>query len=156
MKIFTYDPRRPVIMKRAAVFCTLILMLVLMGATGCQSHSQNQQPIEVTSVLGPLQPYIPAGPIVGITLKNLGEEPVIYLKATLELERAFEFEFVNVTPSNPLLPNKSISDKLIIGPPGGGFDNNLSYPLTINATLQSGATFVYTKQVQIVNPLANK
>jgi hypothetical protein len=116
------------------------------------SASQNQQPIEVTSVLGPLQPFNPGGPVVEITLKNVGVEPVISLTATLELDTPFgPFDFIfNVTPSNPLQPNKSTSDILTLI--GGGFADNVSYPLKIHATLQNGAKFVYTKLVQIVEP----
>jgi hypothetical protein len=36
---------------------------------------------------------------------------------------------------------------------GGGFSDDALYPLTIKATLQSGATAVYTQQVQIKAPL---
>jgi len=116
------------------------------------SASQNQQPIEVMSVLGPLQPFNPGGPVVEITLKNVGVEPVISLTATLELDTPFgPFDFIfNVTPSNPLQPNKSTSDILTLI--GGGFADNVSYPLKIHATLQNGAKFVYTKLVQIVEP----
>jgi hypothetical protein len=35
---------------------------------------------------------------------------------------------------------------------GGGFSDSLSYLLTINGTLQNGAVFDYTKQVQITAP----
>ena len=113
------------------------------------STSQNQEPIEILSVLGPLPPFTPGGPAVKITLKNVGIEPVISLTATLEPSRSFDFTF-NVTPSNPLQPNKSTSDILTLI--GGGFADNVSYPLKIHATLQNGAKFVYTKLVQIVEP----
>lgn len=73
------------------------------------------------------------------------------IKATLQLGKSFEFNFVGVTPSNPLLPGKSSSVKRVLI--GGGFGENLPYPLTINGTLQNGATFAYTKQVRIVESL---
>jgi hypothetical protein len=110
---------------------------------------QNQQPVEIISVLGPLQPINPGGPIVEITLKNVAVEPVVSLAATLDLSRSFNFDF-DVTSSNPLLPDKSISAKLTLI--GEGFSVNIPYPLTMNGILQSGATFAYTKQVQIVEP----
>jgi len=114
----------------------------------------NQEPIEVVSVLGPVGPVNPGGPGVEITLKNVWVEPVIYLTATLEVYTALgtSVDFVfDVTPSNPLQPNRSTSDRLFLI--GGGFaSDNVSYPLTINATLQNGANFVYTKLVQIVEP----
>jgi hypothetical protein len=127
----------------------LILATPMVGCTPTPSP-QNQQPIEIVSVLGPLQPINPpGGPIVEITLKNVAVEAVISLTGTLEAGRSFDFIF-NVTPSNPLLPDQTISQKFTLI--GGGFGENLPYPLTINGTLQNGATFAYTKQVQIVKP----
>jgi hypothetical protein len=116
--------------------------------------SQEQEPIEIVSVLGPVGPVNPGGPGVEITLRNAGIEPVVSLTATLEVSSAsgfpFDFTFDDVTPANPLQPNRSTSDRRCLI--GGGFASNVSYPLTINATLQSGANFVYTKLVQIVEP----
>jgi hypothetical protein len=83
---------------------------------------QAQQPIEIISVLGPLQPIVPAGPIVEITLKNVGAEPVVSLVANLVLSRAFSFEF-DVIASNPLLPEKTISVKRTLI--GGGFSDGI-------------------------------
>jgi hypothetical protein len=119
--------------------------------------SQNRQPIEITSVLGPIGPVNWGGPIVEITLKNVAVEPVISLTATLEvstvLSTSVDFTF-NVTTANPLQPNRSTSATLCLI--GGGFADNVSYPLKIHATLQNGAKFVYTKLVQIVEPSLNK
>jgi internalin A len=115
--------------------------------------SQNQEPIEIVSVLGPLQPINWAGPIVEITLKNVGVGPVVSLTATLKVSSvsgiSFDFAF-NVTPSNSLQPNGITSDtRTLIG---GGFSSDVSYPLKIHATLQNGAEFVYTKLAQIAEP----
>jgi hypothetical protein len=116
--------------------------------------SQEQEPIEIVSVVGPVPPFTPGGPTVKITLKNVGVEPVISLIATLEVSSAsgfpFDFTFDDVTPSHPLRPNGSTSDTLCLI--GGGFGSDVSYPLTINATFQNGANFVCTKLVQIVQP----
>lgn len=142
--------------KRSAwVIVTSILlaaMLLAVTVSSCQPVStlQNQEPIEIVSVLGPLGPVNPGGPGVEITLKNVGIEPIISLTATLELSfSSFDFTF-DVTPANPLQPDRSASARhwLI----GGGFSSDGSYPLTINATLQNGTKFVYTKLVQIVQP----
>lgn len=134
----------------------LIFMLFALLLSGCQpaSNSPSQsQPIEIISVNGPLVGLLglvnPGGPIVEITLKNVSDEPAISLTATLELYKSFEFIF-DVTPSNPLLPGESISSKQILIQ--GGFSDTGSYPLAINATVQSGDEFVYTKQVQILPP----
>lgn len=147
------------IKKLASVIVTSIVLtatLLAMTVYSCHpvSASQSQEPIEIVSVLGPVGPANPGGPAVKITLKNVGVEPVISLTATLEVSSVistpFDFTFDDITPSNPLQPNRSTSDRLFLI--GGGFHSNGSYPLTINATLQNGANFVYTKLVQIAKP----
>ncbi|MBN1691052.1 MAG: hypothetical protein JW901_08525 [Dehalococcoidia bacterium] len=98
---------------------------------------------------GPIPPITPGGPTVDITLKNVSTEPITALTATVVAGRSFDFNF-DVSPSTPLMPNASISQKLIMI--GGGFSDNVLYPLTVKAALQSGATAVYTHQVQIKTP----
>ncbi len=109
------------------------------------------KPIEIISVLGPLQPINPGGPIVEITLRNVAAEPIISLTATLELGRPFEFTF-DVSPSNPLLPDESISSRQTLI--GGGFGGNIFYPLRVELVFQNQPNCVYTyiKQVQITEP----
>jgi hypothetical protein len=141
--------------KRPACFIvtSILFTATLLAATvfGCHpvSASQDQEPIEIVSVLGPVGPVNPGGAAVKITLKNVGLEPVISLTATLELSESLDFTF-DVSPANPLQPNKSTSATL--GLIKVGFSSDVSYPLMINATLQNGANFVYTKLVQIVKP----
>jgi hypothetical protein len=146
--------KRPVCVIVTSILLTATLLAVTVSSRHPVSASQNQEPIEITSVLGPVGPANPGGPGVKITLKNVGVEPVISLTATLEISSAsgipFEFTFDDVTPANPLQPNRSTSaTRCLIG---GGFSSNDSYPLTINATLQNGENFIYTKLVQIVEP----
>jgi len=124
-----------------------VMMISLVGAA-CSSGSQIQA-VEIISVTGPMPPITPGGPTVEITLKNASTEPITGLTATLVAGRSFDFNF-DVSPSAPLMPNASISRKLIMI--GGGFNDDALYPLTIKATLQSGATAVYTQQVQIKAP----
>jgi hypothetical protein len=96
--------------------------------------------------------YNPGGPIAEITLKNISDEPVIFLEASLNANgvagRLFEFTF-DVSSSHPLLPGQSISNRETLI--GGGF-GDLPVPLTINGTLQSNVAFVYTKSVVITSP----
>jgi len=111
--------------------------------------------VEVVSVLGPVPPYTPAGPTVSITLKNIGMIPIAKLTATLDIPRAgpasepFTFQF-NVAPSNPLLPNQSITKASILI--GGGFDSDHSYQLIVSGTLTDGTPFAYTFSVRISTP----
>jgi hypothetical protein len=113
--------------------------------------TQNQQPIEIVSALGPIPPFTPGGPEIEITLKNVSNEPVVSLTAIFTNlgPRDFDFEFA-VSNSNPLLSGISISDSLTLI--GAGFDTNVSYPLTIEGTLQNGVTFNYVLQIEIVEP----
>jgi len=138
------------------IFTSILLTATLPAAivSGCHpvSASQSWEPIEIVSVLGPVGPVNPGGPGVEITLKNVAVEPVVSLAATLELNRSFDFTF-NASPSNPLQPNTSTSDRLFLI--GAGFSSDVSYPLTINATFRNGANFFYTKLVQIAQPRPN-
>jgi hypothetical protein len=110
------------------------------------------EPVEIVSVVGPVPPYNPGGPTVIFTLKNIGIESILYLKVTLKLAGDFEFIFFDVTPSQPLLPGQSISEKRNLIGPKSNFSSDILYSVTINGTLQNLAAFVYTKQVIIIPP----
>lgn len=145
-------------MKRKLLVLGMVILSIgslLMVACGGTATPTGQQPIQVVSVSGPLPPINPGGPPVQVTLKNVSGQPVVSLTASLGINRAgpssepFIFNF-DVTPSKPLLPASSISGRLTLI--GGSFADNVSYPLKIEGKLQSGATFAYTEQVQIVKP----
>ncbi len=130
----------------------LMFFILLAGCTSTTDSiptqiPENLQPIEVVSVSGPLQPINPGGPIVEISLRNVSDEAIISLTASLELSKSFTFDF-DASPSNPLLINETISSRLTLI--GGGFSDAIFYPLHIKGTLQSGEAFAYTKQVQIM------
>ncbi len=109
----------------------------------------DRQPIEIVSIEGPLGPINPGGPGVGITLKNISTDNIVSLNATLELERAFSFEF-DVSDENPLLPDDTIyTERILIN---GGFADDVSYLLEISGTFQDGTAFSYTEQVMIEEP----
>jgi hypothetical protein len=79
-------------------------------------------------------------------------EPIISLTAIFTNLGPHDFDFnFEVGSVNPLSPGASISDTQSLI--DGGFSNNVLYPLTIEGTLQSGATFSYIEQVEIVEPL---
>jgi hypothetical protein len=130
---------------------TSIITTTSITTVNTTATTQNQQPIEVVSASGPLQPYNPGGPIVAIILKNTSVEPVVSLAAVFTGlgPRDFKFNF-NVSASNPMLSNTSISDSFTLI--GAGFNNNVLYPLTITGTLQNGVMFSYIKQVEIAVP----
>src|SRR4030042_1672300 len=152
---------RRMLKRSVSVIVGIILLasaLVTGTVSGCRpvSASQNQEPIEVMSVVAPIEPINPGGPGFRITLKNVDVEPVISLTATLEVHTAHVtsviFTFDDVTPSHPLQPNRTVSAELTLI--GGGLSYRVSYPLTINGTLQDGDLFSYTKQVHIKEPPA--
>lgn len=139
---------------------TAVFMAVLIAISGCtsvstptasqtQTPSATSQPVEVVSVTGSVPPINPGGPVVEITLKNVSAEAITSLAASLKLNRDFDFAY-DVTPAEPLFPGSSISTSLILI--NGGFSDNTTYPLLISGAQQSGATFSYTKQVQIKAP----
>ena len=122
-------------------------------ATSTTSNSEvgNLQPIDVLSVQGPLPPINPGGPNVEITLKNVSTEPIISLTAVFTNLGARDIDInFEVGPVNPLSPGASISDTQTLI--DGGFSNNVLYPLTIEGTLQNGATFSYVEEIEIVEP----
>jgi len=145
-------------MKRKTLISIIaILSLVSLLPGGCSGTvtPTDQQFIQVVSVSGPLPPINPGGPIVEVILKNVSDESIVSLTASLGVSRAgpsntpFFFNF-DVTSSNPLLPSNSISSRLTLI--GGSFTDNSSYSLNIEGKLQSGGTFAYTEQVQIESP----
>jgi hypothetical protein len=146
--------KRPACVIVTSILLTAALLAVIVSGCHPVSASRSWQPIEIVSVLGPVGPVNPGGPIVEITLKNVSVEPVISLTAILEVDTAFgtsvDFTFDDVSPLNPLQPTRSTSDRLCLI--GGGFSSDVSYPLTINATLRNGARFVYTNLVHIEKP----
>ena len=148
--------KRPACVIVASMLLAATLLAVTVSSGYPVSASESWEPIEVVSVLGPVGPFNPGGPGVEITLKNASVEPVISLTANLEVDTALrtsvDFTF-DVSPSNPLQPNTSTSDRLFLI--GAGFSSDVSYPLAINATMRNGANFVYTKLLQIVKPRPN-
>jgi hypothetical protein len=125
------------------IIIPIILAALLVGFTACGTTTTT---IEVVGVVGPLPPYNPGGPSVEITLKNNAAEPVISLKATLELQQSYEFDF-GVSESSPLAPGAIASKTQTLL--NGGISSDISYPLAISATLQSGSVISYTVQVKI-------
>jgi hypothetical protein len=165
-------------MKRAAVLIFMAAVLFVLTISGCgpapnptltitapppttfpsptvpptATLPPGQEPIEISSFIHPTSfTNPPAGPIVEITLKNVYDEPVIYLKASLDLNipiplNPYLFHF-DVSALKSLLPGGTISSRQTLF--RGGYGNNILYPVTINGTLQSNVAFIYTKEVFI-------
>jgi hypothetical protein len=159
-------------MKIPLIFTTLLAfgVLFILAVSGCGTSPgttattmqpqptttlpPGQEPVEVVSVIGPMLPINPGGPTIEITLKNVSAENIVSLKATLGIGGTGPglppTYFFNISSAAPFEPGKTVSSKLNII--GGGFSDNINYPLMINGTLQNGTGFAYTKQVLITAP----
>jgi hypothetical protein len=155
------------LMKKLPLFGLLLLLGAIFVVTGCGPSPTTSPstttvsaippvPVEIISVAGPMPQYIdgkpvynPGGPVVEITLKNVTGVPFVSLNATLKTNRDYYCTF-DVTVEKPWLPGQVISARQ--GLIGGGFSDNVYYPLTINAILQNGDFFHYSKQVIITPP----
>lgn len=113
-----------------------------------------EEPVETVSVTGPISPYNPGGPVISLTLENIGALPIVSLNATLRLPSAepsvrYSFSF-GVSSSNPLLPGHYVgSTRTLIG---ARFDSNATYSLVISGKLLNGVLFNYTQMVMILPP----
>ena len=112
------------------------------------SNSLKQSPIDVMSVTGPVPPYLPAGPEIKLTLRNVGNLPIISLNATLQADSPYKSNFIDVNSSSPLAPGKSMESIQI----GIGFTTGSYYLLIINGILSSGLPFSITEQVSVSSP----
>jgi hypothetical protein len=132
------------------VYIEFVDELAHFDADAAQPDSlQDWQPLEIVSVEGPLDPINPGGPVVGITIKNISEENIVSLNATLDLNMEFSFEF-EVSDENPLLPGDTIYvERILIN---GGFADDILYPLEISGEFQDGPAFSYAEQVVIKKP----
>lgn len=123
------------------------------STTVSATPTQNKEPVEVISIIGPIPPFNPGGPVIEITLKNISNTSIVSLSAALginsNLNRPYEFAF-NVSAGNPVLPGNSITSRETLI--GAGFGDNVAYPLEISGSLGSGEKFDFTKQVMIEGP----
>jgi hypothetical protein len=95
-------------------------------------------------------------PIIGITLADFADVPIISLNAILRFaspnapsnSTSYPFTF-GVNSSHPLLPGQYVQDIRTLQ--GNLFDIGVSYPLTISGTYANGTGFAYIQQVQFVN-----
>lgn len=118
--------------------------------------NRSSMPVQASPALGPIPPFTPAGPEVGISLSNVGTLPITSLVAALRLPSvitassgspfAYVFHF-NVTGSNPLSPGSEAASSATLV--GAGFQSFTPYPLSVNGTLEGGSAFGYVQNVMI-------
>lgn len=107
--------------------------------------SDSMQDASVASIKM-IPPYTPGGPIIQLTLENVGARPITNIKAVLELYNNYTFDFTSVTSSSPLIPHNYVSNATMLI--GGGFQTKVAYPLVISG-MEGNIPFVYTMKVQI-------
>lgn len=107
--------------------------------------SNSIQDVAVASIKM-IPPFTPGGPVIQLTLENVGAKPITNIKAVLELDNNYTFDFTNVTSSSPLIPGNYASNATMLI--GGGFESEVAYPLAISG-MEGNASFVYPMKVQI-------
>lgn len=110
-----------------------------------ESQYNPNQKVSVVSIKM-VPPYTPGGPIIQLTLKNIGMKSITSLKAVLELYNNYTFDFKDVTSSTPLTSGDSTTDKEMLI--GGGFQTEWAYPLIISG-MEDNMPFEYTQKVHI-------
>ena len=99
-----------------------------------------QSPVVVSSLGIPPQPLNPGGPRLNLTVRDVGADPIVQLAATLYLQPPFVIEFLNITPSSPLLLGQvASSSEIMVGP--WVYSCGSSYLLEFQGTYSGGATF---------------
>jgi len=111
-----------------------------------QTSLASNQTVEIVSVQSISSLTNPGGPPIQLTLKNIGVTPITSLKATLVLNNDYDFDFKNVTLSNPLASGDSISETRILI--GAGFRTDLTYPITISG-ITNNTPFTYTENIHM-------
>ncbi len=111
-----------------------------------ESSTRLNSVVDVVSIQFVPTPPNPGGPTIQLTLMNIGMKPITNLKATLDLNNNYVFNFKDVTESNPLASGHSTSDTEILI--GAGFTTGMTYPLTVVGTVNN-ETFSYTLNVRI-------
>jgi hypothetical protein len=141
----------------AIIMMIISLVLVSCGSpkttttTTTAATTTSLQPIQVLSVSGPIQPAVPGGPSITMTVQNFTALTVTSLSVVFTNMGPNEFKFdFPISDTNYLRPMGSTSDTFTLI--DGTFNNDSSYPLTIEGTLQDGSIFNYTVQIKIAAP----
>ncbi len=127
----------------------IIAVLLLLGACA----GGDLKPIQVVSITGPVEPYIPGGPNIEIVIKNVSEETIVALSADLDLAdrpQAWHVSF-DVSDASPLPRGQQRSGTFtLIGP--GTFRPGVPYRMDFGGTFEGGRPFNYTINVKIRSP----
>jgi len=109
------------------------------------SNATENQAVKVVEIKM-VPPYTPGGPVIQLTIQNVGAMPITHLDVTLETNHNYTFNFKSITSSTPLISGNSISDTTMLV--GGGFQTESAYRLIING-MESNMPFGYIENVHI-------
>ncbi len=109
------------------------------------SNATENQVVKVVEIKM-VPPYTPGGPVIQLTIQNVGAMPITHLDVTLETNHNYTFNFKSITSSTPLISGNSISDTTMLV--GGGFQTESAYRLIING-MESNMPFGYIENVHI-------
>ena len=141
----------------AIIAISLVTGAYVISGTGSMTATtiSSAHYVEVVSVLGPIPPFNPGGPVISVSLENVAGVSITSLNATLYLPSTgssahYLFAFSSVNSSHPLTNGQSV--KTTLTAIGAGFDSSKAYPLVVTGTLESSLAFNFTEQVMIVPP----
>ena len=116
-----------------------------------ENGTPTEPPVQIVSLTGPIPPYNPGGPTVGITIKNIGNVNILTMGADLKTNMPHSFNLF--TKWSSLLPGQTVSATVnLIGPTAGSFSSDIPNPVTIYGTLEDGTVFNYTFYMKISLP----
>lgn len=107
-----------------------------------ETENQTVKVVEIKMV----PPYTPGGPVIQLTLQNIGTTPITHIDATLEMNYNYTFNFQSITSSTPLIQGNSISNTTMLI--GGGFQTESTYSLAISG-IKDSMPFGYVEKVHI-------
>lgn len=109
------------------------------------SNATENQVVKVVEIKM-VPPYTPGGPVIQLTIQNVGTMPITHLDVTLETNHNYTFNFKRITSSTPLISGNSMSDTTMLV--GGGFQTESTYRLIING-MESNMPFGYIENTHI-------
>lgn len=107
-----------------------------------ETEDQTVKIVEIKMV----PPYTPGGPVIQLTIQNVGTTPITNLNAILETNHNYTFNFKSITSSTPLISGNSRSDTTMLV--GGGFQTESTYSLIISG-MKDSMPFEYLEKVRI-------
>ena len=134
-----------ILVKRGWTYDNMILSKNMQHIVILPSNDTENQTVKVVEIKM-VPPYTPGGPVIQLTIQNIGIEPITHLDAILETNHNYTFSFQSVTSSTPLILGNSVSNTTMLV--GGGFQTESTYSLIING-IKDNIPFGYFEKVQI-------